>query len=431
MCNGGSATSLSDNVQSILLEDLLEEDAPIPLTDRTNERYIEVENSLAGIAGDTAAASAVLVGEVFFDPGDAIGLCAVRLFRVSDCRILYAGCSFVQWSAEEAMLMGSQAASLRRHSFARLDDLSLQKLRKQAGRIGADFAFVQDTAQNSTNTLNLRAACAQILATLTANGAQAYEREFFTLAATEQARDGQSVFDKNCNASAIALVKPHAATDGNLALTFQVQSTSTRRLLKNIRLSMRAVGTAGNAIVDGGGNDFDANNSLLEQNLRATAPIAEVECMVPREAMRQYHTQCFRYYNGDRAKIKRALEVAAIRGFVWADVKNGLRVQLTPYPHEEIRKSGYVGPLPLCAAELNQQYERAGNGDKPVHDMAFNTEIYELSAREFLHGVWNEEVRYTYSITWKDGLPYKAKARLDLTPLQDKLLKRASEEEEE
>ncbi len=432
MCNGGGATSLSDNVQSVLLEDLLEEDNPIPLTDRSNERYIEVENSLAGIAGDTAAASAVLTGEVFFAPGDAIGICTVRLFRVSDCRILYAGCSFVQWSTEEAMLMGGQSAALSRHSFARLDNTSFQKLRKQAGRIGADFAFVQDTAQNSTNTLNLRATCAQILATLAANGAQAYEREFFTLAATEQARDGQSVFDTNCKASAIALVKPHAATDGNLALTFQVQSTSTRRLLKNIRLNTQTVGTAGNAIVDGGGNDFDSNNALLEQELRATTPIAEVECMVPQEAMRQYHQQCFRYYNGDCAKIKRALEVAAIRGFVYdAGVEGKIWIRLIPDPNIEIRESGYVGPLPNCAVELNRQYELARNGSQPVSVyLGTDDKIYNLSAREFLHGIWDDEVRYTYSITWKDGLPYKAKARLDLTPIKDKLLKRAPQTEE-
>ncbi len=424
-CNGGVGGSLSDNIQSMMIEAMLNSDSGIALSDRTNERYIEVENSLAGTPGDLSSANAVLIGEVFFAPGDAIGICSVRLFRVEDCRILYAGCSRVRWSEEEALLMGSTSSSPKKNSFAWMDERSIQKLKARASRMKAGFAFIQDGAQSSSNTLNKRVACAQILSTLVSNGAAAYEREFFVLAAQEQARGNSSVYDSNCKAEAVALVKPSPAVAGNYPVTLQIQSTSSRRLLESIRLNMHTEGTAGNAIGNSGENDLSSRIARLSGDIKADNPVAEYECLIPQEPMERYLEICFREFNGDTKKIKRALTVAALNGFAHPDF-------LQPYPRMDDVSTNYVGPWRECARILNEQYEISGKKDIEIVgvDFAHGDWAYQCKEAELLNGTREHRYRgllkvvHTCIIEWKNGLPYKAKVKLDATPSKSKLMKK-------
>ncbi len=418
--NGGAKTPLSDDVQSAVLEKLLElgSGIGIVLSDRANERYIEVENSLGGESGNISSSKAVLVGEVFFSPGDAEGICTVRLFRVSDCRILYAACARVRWSDMEASQMSGSSTFLHSHSFAWVDDESIRKLKAQASRIRNGFAFVQDGSQSSSNTLNHRIACAQVLSTLVDKGAQVYEREFFILAAKEQAREGSSLFDNNCKADAIALVKLFASVGGKIPFTLQIQSTSSHQLLMQARLSMLAGGAAGNATGNGGENDMNDRISRMRDNMRADNPVVEMEFLVPQDRMQSYFEECVRKFNGDPQKIKRHLMCMAIFG----------KQDVLSYHSEE-------SPWFLCAQQLNEQYEVAGCSEEVV-EMRDSSWTDVCTEKELLEGVHVQSyrganrVKHTIRIEWKDGLPYKVRIKLDASLDKAKILKKKAKSQE-
>ena len=125
----------------------------------------------------------------------------------------------------------------------------------------------------------------------------------------------------------------------------------------------------------------------------------------------------------DDKLIERYMEFAAIYG---------LQVR---GPETGGEGSWYVGPASMCFDEINKNLCVRGEPSYrtwPVPHENVDCQ-YEMQKPLYLTGIYdngNYCYNYRYSIQWRDGLPYKVYAKIDLSPMKDKLLKKTNNEKD-
>ena len=106
----------------------------------------------------------------------------------------------------------------------------------------------------------------------------------------------------------------------------------------------------------------------------------------------------------------------------------GMRVETEP---ETCHRCEYIGPASICFDELDKNVVVIGESAHSVMPMPHQKDFGKIEYPLQLKGRYKEDpycYDYEYRIQWCDGLPYKVYAKIDLTPMKDKLLRRDSKQ---
>ena len=457
LSNGGKTNNLTSTLRDEFLEAML--DAPsIEILDRRDSQLVAEESSLC-FAGEEplSPASAVLIGEVFCQPGDVYGYLAYRVFKASDTQIIAAGFERIKWSNEEQQLLNGAVSRRAGALLSFIDDDALskamQKMQSQLkSRVG--IAMVQNGGANTDNTLDNRMAYSQVVAAMHKKGWELYEREFMSKAATESSIVND-VVSGGSGVGAVGHLRHTRSEGGQNHFKVQISKVPGGSLLSSVNVIQRSGSALGGKIGNSSENDLsdllaDLKKDAQEVKLRYEYEVyLSGQYAVPKEFIDCYDWAWGVDRDGDRtsigvyersisdnvpdlmnrftkglarrlisekngeAKIKRLLQIAALFG-VSVDDKS------------------YVGPWNMCMVEAYTNLLYSHNGR--LHKLRSNE--YSGMVNEMINGEKNilsgrvEETRYfpayNYQVSIEDrnGLPYKVKCVIDFSPSKNKLIKK-------
>lgn len=463
--NGGQCDALTARVRSQLLEKLINSYADkLALYDREDCTAVATESGLSMNGEQLTSSQAVLVGEVFSSPGDSIGYVSYRLFRATDTSMVDAGFHAVTWDEAERELLNGSVVTPRRGSLPCIKDAELEKLVAACKHLNTTgVAMGQSGAHSSENTLPKRMAYAQIMPVLLKSGLPLFEREFFLLAARETSLSNQLAMPGH--AKAIGQLESMHGSRGTNSFKLKISTIPDGRLLRTVNFtqfagagsSVSRVAATRSRHVYNGANDFSKFMDKLDAEYRNVKLVYECEVTISDDYTipEQYHwkeddrskslwnmgetrvsfdrftnfesvvpartclmnkaREWYKSHNGDSESVRKLLTFSAL----W-----GLR---SDFNNSEY----YLGPFFLNFIEIDKNILIAGShGSAPdfVSDDlgAIKERLNACIGKSQMSGriEWsNGALNYQTSIEWKDGLPWKVKARIDLTPMKNKLLK--------
>ena len=469
--NGGQCDDLTAQVRSLLLEQLINTYSDkIGLYDRENSKAVATESGLSMNGEQLTSSQAILVGEVFSAPGDSIGYVSYRLFRATDTAILAAGCSAVSWGEEEMELLNGSVSTPSRGSLPRINDAELEKVAAACKDLTeTGVAMGQSGAQSSENTLPKRMAYAQIIPVLLQNGVRLFEREFFQLAARETSLSQQEAMPGHVKA--IGVLGSIRSRRGTNNYKMQISTIPDGRLLRTVNFDQPAGSAAGSRstasttrTAHNGANDFGNFMDSLDAEYRDIKLVYECEVVISDEYSipEKYHwadgDERISGFSGDGVASAMHDDNTAYQAVIpartmlknkaikWYQDNNGNRdtirnnlslVALWGSPAES-ENACYMGPFFLCLIEIDRHVLRSGKRSSRLTStsraVGMCRELQKAIRQSKTSGkidVLRGEVvlNYQFSIEWKDGLPWKAKVRIDLTPMKDKLLKKQKSNE--
>ena len=457
LSNGGKTNNLTSTLRDEFLEAML--DAPsIEILDRRDSQLVAEESSLC-FAGEEplSPASAVLIGEVFCQPGDVYGYLAYRVFKASDTQIIAAGFERIKWSNAEQQLLNGAVSRRAGAILSFIDDDALseamQKMQSQLkSKVG--IAMVQNGGANTDNTLDNRMAYSQVVAAMHKKGLELYEREFMSKAATESSIVND-VVSGGSGVGAVGHLRHTRSEGGQNHFKVQISKVPGGSLLSSVNVIQRSGSALGGKIGNSSENDLndllaDLKKDAQEVKLRYEYEVyLSDQYAVPKEFINFFNGAYVVSEDGDRthievyerrisdnvpdlmnrftkglarrlisekngeAKIKRLLQIAALFG-VSVDDKS------------------YVGPWNMCMMEAYTNLLYSHNGR--LHKLRSNE--YSGMVNEMINGEKNilsgrvEETRYfpayNYQVSIEDrnGLPYKVKCVIDFSPSKNKLIKK-------
>lgn len=439
--NGGTCDALTSNTRSLLLEELSNNyGQSVALFDREDSKAVATESGFSMDGEQLASTQAILVAEVFHAPGDSIGYISYRLFRSTDTEILDAGFYRVRWSDEEKrMFSGSSYAPLY-NSLPYIEQSELDKITAGFRRINfIGVAMGQSGALSAENTLQKRMAYAQIMPAILQGGGKLYEREFFVQAARESSLSNLEAMPGH--AGALGLLRSGISGNDSNTYKLQISAIPQGNLLCTITFSQKAgrgVGQVGHS----GENDFNDFMDQLDAENRNVQLVYEYEVIisddyeVPKEfrgvsfgcvgaycrsfaennnsgkvpaqsILKEIVREWYQTFNGDRRQIQQHLTAAAIAGC-------------------RGEKGTYMGPLSMCIEKAQQTIQFTSGCESALSDPVFDihddllehpqTGIYEYDGKVIF--------TYTTSVEYKNGLPWRVKARVDFTPSKSIIIKR-------
>lgn len=459
--NGGQCDDLTAQVRSLLLEQLINTYSDkMGLYDRENSKAVATESGLSMNGEQLTSSQAILVGEVFSAPGDSIGYVSYRLFRATNTAILAAGCSAVSWGEEEMELLNGSVSTPSRGSLPHINDAELEKVAAVCKNLTeTGVAMGQSGAQSSENTLPKRMAYAQIIPVLLQNGVRLFEREFFQLAARETSLSQQEAMPGHVKA--IGVLGSIRSRRGTNNYKLQISTIPDGSLLRTVNFAQSAGSAVSTRTAHNGANDFGKFMDSLDAEYRDIKLVYECEVVISDEYTipEKYHladddVRIIGFSRDGVAEVWHDCDTAyqAVipartmlknKALEWYQDNNGNRdairnnlslVALWGSPAGS-KNAYYMGPFFLCLIEIDRHVLMTGTWPSRLgslaHDMC--NELQEAIRQSKTSGKMDvfrcEGVfNYQFSIEWKDGLPWKAKVRIDLTPLKDNLMKKTKKQ---
>lgn len=234
LCNGRLSKPLSTAMRDKMLERLVGEES-LSVFDRLDTKMIAQEQSLSFDGTPPDPASAVLMGEVFYKPGNSYGYFAYRVFKTVDMKVIAAGCECVKWSAKEMQMMPDEnSASLSFIPDAELKELSS----KIKSRFNIGIAMVQDRDKQSSNLIDSRLAYSQIVVAMLKSGNVLYEREFM-MQAMEESLLTSPMLEPGRSIGAIGYVQYIGSNAKENLLKVQVTECPSGKLLYTQNLNQK------------------------------------------------------------------------------------------------------------------------------------------------------------------------------------------------
>ncbi len=457
--NGGQSNNLTAHVRSLLLEELINNySEKVELYDREDSKAVATESGFSMNGEQLTSSHALLVGEVFFAPGDTIGYISYRLFRATDTSIADAGCQSVKWDSHEQAMFNGSVTSPNNGSLPCIPQSELDKLAnglaplKQTG-----VAMGQSGAFSKENTLQMRMAYAQIIPVLLKGNISLFEREFFLQAARETSLSDQEAMPGQ--PKAIGQLKEIRSGEGSNHYKLQVSAIPRGRLLRTINLNQKAgkldVQNSSSSSASGqahnGQNDFSNFMDSLDAKYRDVQLVYECEVIISDdyELPEKYHWQegdgtinihdsdfAEHYRNSSYVTGKQAVRKALMsKAREWYQASNGDRKQVEKKLYAaailglDNRRYDegvfYYGPLMMCLLDAQRAVSMSIDGriEDVFQDIDYNdTNLLEKSPAKGT--IYSEKIHYETRVEWKDGLPWKVKARIDLSLIKDILLKK-------
>ncbi len=455
LCNGGAKNRLTDAVRDKVLEEIVNANGPDVL-DRKDVAMLAQEGGAQGEVVSPQASTAVLMGEVICQPGGDIGYLIYRVFHTMNMRILAAGFVPVKWNDSEKRLLNGPSSRI---ATAELPFIQQDKLKdmvsKVKSRVSCGIAMVHDGGAVASNTVENRAAFAQILAALHQGGCVLYEREFFQQAATEASTSGQGVMPEKVGALAKVQLTPSSGSENSLKL--QVTAYPNSRLLSIVNLTQQRGAAIGSMVGNNDENNLEFLLNGMKQEMSDVKLVFEYECTltedyaIPEEIFEKNE----RSIDFESARYDDPNRVSWYSGSIEKDTKSAdahaLMFELTQAKlretekKEEVKKvlaaaaaiggktpSGevYVGPLQLCLMEAAdclqfRREKRVGN----LNSWRFMKKIGEGERK--LSGTFEGDgdlpkFNYTTEVQWSGGLPLQVKCRVDFTPSKKDIIKKTS-----
>lgn len=234
-CNGKPTTPVSTYVRDNLLEKLIS-NGKLDVYDRMDVKLVAQEQKLSFDGAPPDPASAVLMGEVFCEPGDNYGYFAYRLFCAEDTRVIAAGCERVRWSdSEREMLNKSLGSAHKGESLPFIPENYLTDVTTKLKNIKCGIAMVQDRRKQGANVVHGRLAYAQLVRAIFLSGNVLYEREYLMQAA-EESMLADSDVDPTKGVDAVGYVQYIGSSQNENMLKVQVTSCPGGKLLSTINL---------------------------------------------------------------------------------------------------------------------------------------------------------------------------------------------------
>lgn len=439
--NGGQCDKLTRHIRSLMLDEFTntdDENAP-EFYDREDSKAVATESGFSMEGEQLSGSHAILVGEVFSAPGDSIGYISYRLFRATDTTILDAGFRAVKWNKSERSAINGSTSTPQNNSLPYIEDSEMKKFVAGLTRLSnTGIAMGQSGAQSAENTLNKRMAYAQLIPAMLKSGVRLFEREFFLLAARETALSNQEAMPGH--AKAIGQLKDTLSSSGSHKYKLQVSAIPSGKLLLTRNITQNSNGSA---VQQGhnGENDLNALIEEIEAENRNVQLVYEYEVIISdeyvapekfygsgsiclmcgdrdyakdnkvaaRTRLKQLAADLVRKHINNKKEIAKSLALFAISGFAGD-------------------KGYYFGPLVLCLEDAYSNLQVSRNGyinDLP--NFAWHPSFREKWLQSPTQGSYTDNdvsLKYATSIEWKDGLPWKVKARVDFTPSKSILIKR-------
>lgn len=463
MCNGNASTPIAETVRGKLLEEMVEQPG-VQCFDRAEMQLVTTEAGLSCPGALPENAEAVLTGEVFCAPSNKRGYVSYRLMSTADSKILHAGFKQVKWDDDELDMFSGSVRKFGSSSFSLIEQSQLDGLKRKAvdKLRGGGIAMVYDGSQRADNTLDARMAYAQVLAALSQTSIALYEREFFQSLAEENSLNGQTA-NGGAGITAVGHTKLKQSKGTANTLVVQVLGVPEDNLLlttqlKQVKGSLASASQSGND----GANDFQERLAQLDKTERDVQLVYEAEVLID-EAYTLPGCKNFNYVDvneygcnlryetwevkADPSKppcnMGSAFETALryihhkhpndqnkMQNYLLLSALYGMRVRVPEFDGERV---DYIGPASLCFAEIHKKVNFVGRRPGYYHLETPHGDIpdYELSAPIKLKGTHKDDgfsYNYEYRVDWRAGLPYKVYAKIDLTPMKDKLLKRINNE---
>ena len=475
--NGGQSNNLTAHVRSLLLEELINKySEKMELYDREDSKAVATESGFSMNGEQLTSSHALLVGEVFFAPGDTIGYISYRLFRATDTSIADAGYQSVKWDSHEQAMFNGSVTSPNNGSLPCIPPSELDKLAnglaplKQTG-----VAMGQSGAFSKENTLQMRMAYAQIIPVLLKGNISLFEREFFLQAARETSLSNQEAMPGQ--PKAIGQLKEIRSGEGSNHYKLQVSAIPRGRLLRTINFNQKAgkldVQNSSSSSASGqahnGQNDFSNFMDSLDAKYRDVQLVYECEVLisndysVPEKYLKEDDSpSCSSWFRCDEdygSNFESSAVTSAViparklfedKAREWYKESNGNRKVIADKlanaamwgietRNAEYKATCYAGPLSLCIIEVNKKVRMPEDGlvfcmhyHHPCNSLFspgdFSRNTYRNIEKSIMQGTMEGRngaaFHYSSSIEWKDGLPWKVKARIDLSPIKDKLLKK-------
>lgn len=458
MCNGLASTPIADTVRDRLMEEMVDQ-PDLQCFDRGQMKLVATEAAVSCPEGAIGNAEAVLTGEVFCAPSNRKGYVAYRLVATADSKILAAGFKQVKWDDDELDMFSGSVRSMGSSSFSLIDPAQFDDLKRKVTAKLSDekIAMVYDGTQRAENTLEARMAYAQVLAALSQTNIAMYEREFFQSLAQENSLDGQ-LANGGSGITAVGHTKLKQSKGTANTVVVQVLGVPGDNLLftaqvKQAKGSLARVSKSGND----GANGLQNRLARLDKDERNVKLVYEAEVViddgyqpnsyhvpccvrantydcdwdfgnyrctseeVPKE-LKSFFESALRYIHrfspGDPDMVEKYLTLGAIYGMV------------ARLPEMDNKELLYIGPASMCFDEIYKNVVVVGT--RVVDEVP---SPHECWIKEFkyplLKGTFKKDpycYNYEYRVQWRDGLPYKVYAKVDLTPMKDKLLKKENNE---
>lgn len=234
LCNGRPTKPLSTVMRDKMLEKLVET-KNLAVFDRLDTKMIAQEQSLSFDGAPPDPASAVLMGEVFFKPGDNYGYFAYRVFKTVDMKVISAGCERVKWSSKEMEMIAPEGSS---STLSFIPEAELENLSSKIKSLNVGIAMVQDRSKQSSNMIDSRLAYSQIVVALLKSGNVLYEREFM-MQAMEESLLTSPMLEPGRSIEAIGYVQYNGSNAGENLLKVQVSACPGGQVLSTVNLMQK------------------------------------------------------------------------------------------------------------------------------------------------------------------------------------------------
>ncbi len=440
--NGGQCNSLTKYIRSLILNELTNcaDDTSPEIYDREDSKAIATESGFSMKGEQLTASHAIMVGEIFSAPGDSVGYISYRVFRATDTAILDAGFAMVKWNQIEKGAINGSTSTPKNHSLPYIEEAELEKISGGLKKLNnTGVAMGQNGAQSADNTLQKRIAYAQLIPAILKAGIRLYEREFFILAARETSLSNQEAMPGH--AKAIGQLKDTLSSPGTHQYKLQFSAIPGGKLLLTKNIAQHSNGSTATRQGHNGENDFNDLFEQIEAENRNVPLVYEYEVIISDEyvAPEKLEGQELFLFAGwktintqihpAKTKLKeKAVEIARknINNKKHAVQLIAAEAMYGFYEDDCV----YAGPMSLCCAEAYKNLVYVDdNYTRKLCDSCFpSMEEWMKSPTKGTHTCRNVTLKYETSIEWKDGLPWKVKARIDLTPSKSVLIKRTNEQ---
>lgn len=456
MCNGNASTPIAETVRGKLLEEMVEQPG-VQCFDRAEMQLVATEAGLSCQGALPKNAEAVLTGEVFCAPSNRKGFVAYRLLSTEDSRILAAGFKQVKWDDDELDMFSGSVRNFSSASFSLIEQSQLDALKRKAvdKLQGGGIAMVYDGSQRADNTLDARLAYAQVLAALSQTSIALYEREFFQSLAAENSLNGQTA-NGGAGITAVGHTKLKQSKGTANTLVVQVLGVPDNNLLLTTQLK-QSKGSAALASQSGndGANGFQNRLAKVAKEERSFKLVYESEVVIDEDYRLPWDSDdryTFRGFVDSSANTTdwttgrgTIAEAQCLNGNAVAKFEELLRRVLRSSPDNPAvaenlmqlaaiygfdldNRLSYIGPATLCMKEIDETVNLVGGRSFYGHPHS----DFECGKPLKLRGRYKKDpfcYDYEYGIQWRDGLPYKVKAKIDLTPMKDKLITKYNKDE--
>lgn len=440
--NGGQSNSLTKHIRSLILDEFTNcaDDASPEIYDREDSKAIATESGFSMNGEQLTASHAIMVGEIFSAPGDSVGYISYRVFRATDTAILDAGFAIVKWNQIEMGAINGSTSTPKNHSLPYIEEAELEKISGGLKKLNnTGVALGQNGAQSADNTLQKRIAYAQLIPAILKAGIRLYEREFFILAARETSLSNQEAMPGH--AKAIGQLKDTLSSPGTHQYKLQFSAIPGGKLLLTKNIAQHSNGSTATKQGHNGENDFNDFFEQIEAENRNVPLVYEYEVIISDEYVAPEKLEgqnLFLFWGHNtintethpaKTKLKeKAIEIA--RAYI--NNKKRAAQLIAAEAMYGFYKDGcvYAGPMSLCCAEAYKNLVHVDdNYARTLSDSYFpSMEEWMKSPTKGTHTYRDVTLKYDTSIEWKDGLPWKVKARIDLTPSKSVLIKRTNEQ---